>query len=69
MKIRKVIDRTYSTQGTKHGTNVAGGVSAAVAANVGEKGTDNRVSSQSRVSIKQNGEATSTHSSSKRRST
>jgi hypothetical protein len=55
MHIRKVIDRTYSKRGDGSGTNFAGSISAAIAANAGEKGSVNSVSSQSRVSIVQRG--------------
>jgi hypothetical protein len=55
MQIRKVIDRTYSKRGANSGTNIAGSISAVIAANAGEKGSVNSVSSQSRVSIVQRG--------------
>lgn len=55
MQIRKVIDRTYSKRGPDSGTNIAASLSAAIAANAGEKGSANSVSSQSRVSIVQRG--------------
>ena len=58
MRIRKVVDKTFTTDPneTGSGTRVLGRLNAAVAANIGEpKGSVNEVSSSQRVSIVQRG--------------
>lgn len=69
MRIRKVVDKSFAPdpESKDSGTNVAGHLSAVIAANVGESGESavNHVSSSQRVSIVQRGGKSSENANSK----